>query len=100
MYVYASFIAVCALCNLRCTAFCLEYCWESNIDEAKKPNHVKICAKDTLYESLLNFLLYQFYFPSLNYGPIVNCNTFLNQVRIMRSDMVAVTILNVELPNK
>ena len=79
-YVYASFFGLCAFCNLRYTAFCLEYCWESNIDETKKPNRDKICAKDSLFESLLNLLLYQFYYPMFTGGPVVSCDTFLSQV--------------------
>ena len=92
-YLLVSFICSTSSCSLRYTAFCLEYCWESKIPNTKKANRDKNCVKSSIFESILNLFLYQFYFPLFTGGPIINCNEFLIQVRNQNLFRIHITFI-------
>ncbi|XP_078493684.1 protein-cysteine N-palmitoyltransferase HHAT isoform X1 [Ciona intestinalis] len=80
-YVLVMYICTCTMCNLRYIAFSLELCWQnSNSKNCDKNLTVVSSLGGSIGHVAKNLILYQFYFPLLVGGPIINYNDFCKQI--------------------
>ena len=90
------YVVMSTMCNLRYIAFSVEHCWSEqnmkashNIKEEKhKSKAVKRdidgnhqSEQKTFLGLTIDLILYQFYFPLLSGGPVLNYNKFAEQVQ-------------------